>query len=254
MLDYQTNGFYLAKNYFDTSELEQLIAGANYLKEIPEIINGPLKYFEKSQINASIILNRVEKFCEYLPLIDGIIRGDKLLNSLKEITGKQYTLFKEKINFKLSGGGGFKPHQDGAAFKSFVDDELITLIIPIHNTSKSNGCFQISNKNFKKKLLPHREGKIASEGYEEDVIENWQNVLLSPGDAFFFSSFLAHQSFNNLSTSDRSCFFITYSPAEYGDLRTQYFIYKRENFPPRIERNENKDYENWRQKLSREIF
>ena len=254
MLDYQTNGFYLAKNYFDDSELGQLIAGANYLKDIPEIIIGPLKYFEKNQINDSVILNRVEKFCDYLPLIDEILRGDKLLNALKEITGRQYTLFKEKINFKLSGGGGFKPHQDGAAFRSFVEDELITLIIPIHDTNQNNGCFQISNHKFKKQLLLHQNGKIASEGYEEDVTENWQNVLLSPGDAFFFSSFLAHQSHNNLSTSDRSCFFITYSPAEHGDLRAQYFIYKRKNFPPRIERGDNKDYENWRKKLSREIL
>ncbi|KTD02730.1 phytanoyl-CoA dioxygenase family protein [Fluoribacter gormanii] len=254
MSDYQANGFFLAKNYFDASELEQFIAGANYLKQTPEIIDGPLKYFEKSQIDDSVILNRVEKFCDYLPLLNRILNGEKLLNSLKEITGREYILFKEKINFKLSGGGGFKPHQDGAAFRSFVNDELITIIIPVHNTNENNGCFQISNQIYSKQLLQHANGKISLKGYEEDLSDNWRNILLSPGDAFFFSSFLVHQSQNNLSSSDRSCFFVTYSPADYGDQRTKYFIYKRENFPPRIERKENKDYEPWRKKLSREIL
>jgi ectoine hydroxylase-related dioxygenase (phytanoyl-CoA dioxygenase family) len=253
-MNYHDKGYLLKKQFFDENEQKLWETGASYLKEIPEIVNGPMKYFEKSQINESIILNRVEKFCEYVLLLNDLIRGDKIKSLLKEATGRNYRLFKEKINYKLSGGGGFKPHQDGAAFKKFVDDELITIMIPIHFSDEKNGCFRISNQKYIKKLLPHTNGSIELDEYTIVNNMNWQNINMAPGDLLCFSSYLVHQSNDNLSQLDRSCYFITYSPDDFGDLREAYFAFKREKFPPRIERTSDKDYEQWRKTLSREIL
>jgi len=252
-MNYCDIGYILKKQFFDEKERKLWEAGAGYLKEIPEIINGPMKYFEKSQINGDIILNRVEKFCDYLLLLDELIRGDKIRDLLKEVTGRDYRLFKEKINYKLSGGGGFKPHQDGAAFRKFVDDELVTVIIPIHAADERNGCFRISKHKYQPELLPHKNGSIESFEYAENDI-NWQSVNMQPGDILCFSSYLVHHSKDNLSNLDRSCYFITYSPEDLGDQREKYFAFKREKFPPRIERDRNTNYEDWRKNLAREII
>lgn len=252
-MNYCDNGYVLKKQFFDEQERKLWEAGASYLKEIPEIINGPMKYFEKSQIDGQIILNRVEKFCEFLPLLDQLIRGDKIKELIKEATGKSYLLFKEKINYKLSGGGGFKPHQDGAAFRKFVDNELVTIVIPIQVADENNGCFRISKQKYRPKLIPHSNGSIDSPEYTEDD-SNWLSINMNPGDILCFSSYLIHQSKDNLSNLDRNCYFITYSPKELGDQRAKYFAFKREKFPPRIERDKNTNYEGWRKKLAREII
>lgn len=252
--DYKTNGYVLLKNFFNSDEIKLWETGASYLKEVPEIIGGPMKYFEKSQINDEIILNRVEKFCDYLPLLNELVRGEKIGRLLKELTARNYRLFKEKINYKLSGGGGFRPHQDGAAFRKFVDDELVTIMIPIHFSDEKNGCFRVSSQKYIKELLPHANGSIELDEYDVKKNINWQDVKMVPGDLLCFSSYLVHQSNDNLSQLDRSCYFITYSPDDFGDLREGYFAFKREKFPPRIERTSDKDYEQWRKTLSREIL
>lgn len=212
-----------------------------------------MKYFERSQIDGQIILNRVERFCEFLPLLDQLIRGKKIQELIKEATGKSYLLFKEKINYKLSGGGGFKAHQDGVAFRKFVDDELVTLVIPIQVADESNGCFRISKHQYRPELIPHLNGAIDSPEYNEDD-SNWQSINMNPGDILCFSSYLIHHSKDNLSDLDRNCYFITYAPEELGDQREKYFVFKREKFPPRIERDTNTNYENWRKNLAREII
>lgn len=252
--DYETNGYVLLKNFFDNDEIKLWETGASYLKEIPEIIGGPMKYFERSQINDEVILNRVEKFCDYLPLLDELVRGEKIGRLLKELTARNYRLFKEKINYKLSGGGGFRPHQDGAAFRKFVDDELITIMIPTHFSDEKNGCFRVSSQKYIKELLSHTNGSIELNEYDIKNSMNWHDIKMEPGDLLCFSSYLVHQSNDNLSQLDRSCYFITYSPNDFGDLRDAYFTFKREKFPPRIERSSDQNYEQWRKTLSREIL
>ena len=124
MSSYDKNGYLLEKSFFNQNEIDLWKTGVSYFQNIPEIISGPMKYFEKSQINGDVILNRVENFCDYLPLVKDLIEGDKIQTLLQKLTGRSYVLFKDKINFKLSGGGGFRPHQDGAAFRKFINDEL----------------------------------------------------------------------------------------------------------------------------------
>lgn len=254
MNDYSNNGYILQEGFFNADEINLWQTAVAYLQNIPEIIGGPMKYFEKSQIDSGIILNRVENFCDYLPLVDALIQGNKIKSLIKNLTGRDYILFKEKINFKLPGGGGFKPHQDGAAFRKFVDDELVTVMIPIHVSNEENGCFRLKKDAYTKELRQHNNGSISECEYSEEYEKDWQSVNMKPGDILCFSSYLIHQSNDNLSNLPRSCYFITYSPQELGDQRQEYFAFKREKFPPRIERDVNKDYGDWQRTLAREII
>ena len=254
MNSYDKNGYLLEKSFFNKNEIDLWKTGVSYFQNIPEIISGPMKYFEKSQINGDVILNRVENFCDYLPLVKDLIEGDKIQTLLQELTGRSYVLFKDKINFKLSGGGGFRPHQDGAAFRKFINDELITVMIPVHSSNEGNGSLRIKPDNYKKELYQHNNGTIDEFDHCDEHDTDWQNIHMEPGDILCFSSYLVHQSNDNLSGLPRSCYFITYSPQELGDQRKTYFTFKREKFPPRIERDVNKDYGDWQRTLAREII
>lgn len=254
MNDFETKGYILNKDFFDINELSLLNCGANYLKDIPEIIGGPMKYFEKSKIDGSVILNRVENFCDFVPLLDSILLADKIKNLLRNLTGREYILFKEKINYKLPGAGGFLPHQDGSAFRKFVDDELITIMIPMSVAKEINGCLRIASYSYKKKLIQHSQGCISDNYYEAGNSKNWCEIIMNPGDILCFSSYLVHCSNDNFSKIARTSYFVTYSPKELESQREKYFQYKRNKFPPRIERNQHTDYTFWKKNLAREIL
>ena len=78
MNSYDKNGYLLEKSFFNKNEIDLWKTGVSYFQNIPEIISGPMKYFEKSQINGDVILNRVENFCDYLPLVKDLIEGEKI--------------------------------------------------------------------------------------------------------------------------------------------------------------------------------
>jgi len=61
------------------------------------------------------ILQRIENFLQFNPALDRLINGPRMLKLMGELFGEPSVLYKEKINYKLPGGEGFKPHQDVAA-------------------------------------------------------------------------------------------------------------------------------------------
>jgi 2-aminoethylphosphonate dioxygenase len=76
-----------------------------------------MKYYEKSlrHPDAPKILQRIENFLEYNESLNKICNGQRMMNLVSQLFGETAVLYKEKINYKLPGGDGFKPHQDVAA-------------------------------------------------------------------------------------------------------------------------------------------
>ena len=60
-------------------------------------------------------LCRTENFLDYHDGLKEFITV-KLNAAVEQLFGEKSVLFKEKINFKLAGGAGFKPHQDAPAW------------------------------------------------------------------------------------------------------------------------------------------
>ncbi|WP_340614768.1 phytanoyl-CoA dioxygenase family protein [Xenorhabdus thailandensis] len=83
---------------------------------------------------------------------------------------------------------------------------------------------------------------------------NWLPIQVKFGDIFIFSSFLLHMSKINLSERERRCIFFTYNNSLEGDLRDEYFKFKRKSFPPIIERNDIDDYSKWKNNLALKIL
>lgn len=243
-------GYINLSNFLSEEEFSLCKSIGEKLEIWPEEKNGPLKYFEKSKSNQQELLNRVEKIIEFFPDFENFITC-KLIALLNQLTGVPYTLFKEKINFKMPGGGGFNPHQDAPAFKKFIQDEMYTVMIPLQKTNQINGCLQVSENFFKKTIIPHIDGKIS-----EDNLNNikWLSIEQNERDIFLFSSYLIHYSADNFSEFSRKCYFITFNPLKIGNLRETYFDYKQQSFPPRIERKNDAKYKNWQANLAREIY
>ena len=76
-------------------------------------------------------------------------------------------LFKEKINYKQPGGGGFAPHQDATAYR-FVDHH-ISCMVPLDPATPASGCLYVAPGYAAGRLSTDERGRIAEETPRGDV-------------------------------------------------------------------------------------
>jgi len=155
---------------------------------------------------------------------------------VSELFGKEAVLFKDKINFKMPGGDGFKAHQDVQAGWDRYASLHITALVSIDASTLENGCLQLAPGH-------HKQGFIGEswKPLQEDALE-YISVPAKPGDAVFFDSFAPHRSEPNRTNSARRVLYVTYNRLSEGDHRRQYYIDKRKSYPPDCEREPDKEY------------
>ena len=163
----------------------------------------------------------------------------RMRQAVSELFGEEAVLFKDKVNFKLPGGDGFKEHQDVQAGWDDFADLHITAKIAIDETNEENGSLEMI-------AGMHRQGVLGSMWApltDEDTGHmGYVQVHCLPGDAVFFDSYAPHRSHPNRSDQARRVLYITYNRLSEGDSRARYYADKHRNFPPDIERDPDRDY------------
>jgi ectoine hydroxylase-related dioxygenase (phytanoyl-CoA dioxygenase family) len=197
-------------------------------------------YGEKSlQDSERRLINRIENFYPYHPGFKALFDGEKLLGRVDDLFGEAAVLFKDKINFKLAGGDGFKPHQDQQAGWSAYAALFITAMVSIDATTEENGCLELCAGHHTRGLLGEEWQPLT----DEDMRRlGARPVPTRPGDTVFFDSYTPHASAPNLTAERRRVLYITYNRRSAGDHRARYYADKRKSFPPDIERDPTQVY------------
>ncbi len=207
----------------------------------PETPGRHMMYFEQSLDQPSRrILNRMENFAPYHDRMRELIAGPALLGAAAALFGEDAVLFKEKINFKLPGAGGFEPHQDVQAGWDDYASLYITAMVTIDETTETNGCLEIGDWNHRREMI----GDLWQPLTEAQL----RGVAFVPcptraGDVVYFDSFVPHRSAPNLTETPRRVLYITYNRLSEGDHRERYYADKRKSYPPDCEREAGKTYE-----------
>jgi len=240
LASFQEDGFVIVPGLFGAGEIEQIDAWAEEVHGWPETPGRHMMYFEESATDpGQRILNRIENVLPYHGGFMALAVGPKMQGACGQLFGEPAVLFKDKINFKMPGGGGFEAHQDVQAGWARYADLHITVLITIDKTTRANGCLEMA-KGF------HDRGLIGSEWQpltEDDLRDSeFLAVEAEPGDAVFFDSFAPHRSAPNNTDSPRRVLYYTYNKASEGDSLEQYYADKRASYPPDIEREDGKEY------------
>ena len=74
-----------------------------------------------------------------------------MLDVVSELMGEPAVLYKEKINYKYPGGGGYAAHQDAPAYE-FVKFH-ITCLISVDAATPENGCLSFSPGQYEKGFI-----------------------------------------------------------------------------------------------------
>jgi hypothetical protein len=237
---FERDGFAVVPGLFGAGDIARISAWTDELEQRLDAPGRAMKYFEPSLLDPGTrVLQRIENFCPFHPDFAKLCDSEALRGSVSDLLGEPAVLFKDKINFKLPGGDGFKPHQDQQAGWSAYADLFVTAMVSIDETTLDNGCLELCAGH-------HTRGLIGQEWTpltDDDMRRlGARPVPTRPGDAVFFDSYTPHASAPNLTRERRRVLYITYNRRSAGDHRARYFADKRKSFPPDIERDPSRTY------------
>ena len=149
-------------------------------------------------------------------------------------------LFKEKINYKLAGSGGFAPHIDATAYTHVKDIKHLTILMAVDATTMANGGLEVVDGSHKMDVPINRTDNCLET--EWVASQTWTPVELEAGEVLVFGSYLAHRSGPNRSASDRKAIYATYNCKREGDLHDSYYEDRAKLWPATHMRQEGQDY------------
>ena len=234
--DFQRDGFLVYRGLFNSSEIAELTRWTDDVMTYPEEPGKYMMYFEESALTGERILSRVEDIEPYHGQFSRVFNSEKLRGCCTRLFGTEAVLYKDKINFKLPGGAGFKAHQDIQAGWDDYASLHITALVSIDATNLENGCMEMAPGQHGRGLIGEKWTPLEENGLD------YSPIPTEPGDTIFFDSFAPHRSKPNLTNNPRRVLYVTYNRLSEGDHRRQYYIDKRKSFPPDCEREPGKEY------------
>ncbi len=157
MAAFQRDGYVVRRGIFTRDEMARIAAWTDEVQYLAEVPGKYMMYFEPSLLEPGRrVIQRIENFSPYHAGFARLFDSGQMRGAVTQLFGEPAVLFKEKINFKLSGGDGFKPHQDQQAGWGTYADLFITAMVSIDDTTIENGCLELAAGQ-------HRRGLIGSE-------------------------------------------------------------------------------------------
>ena len=240
LADYERDGFLVVRRMVSALEIAGLSRAIDAIAARAPVFGKEMFYYEDClKEKGRRILSRIEKFADYDEALRDFVTADRMIGPASELLGEPAVLFKEKVNFKLPGGGGFLPHQDIQPGWDDYAPFFISALVPIDDSTIENGCLRLAAGHHKKGLIGRKWKPL--QGDELKGIE-FRNYPMAPGDVAFFDCFVPHESKPNLTDEPRRNLYLTYNRLGDGDHREKYFADKRKSFPPDNEREPGKQY------------
>jgi hypothetical protein len=214
---WEEDGFLRIRRFFEPGEVAVLGRAVAEVSEWPPDRGEWLHHFERT--GSGVRLSRSENFAPFQKDLQALLTRGKVVEAVSELMGEAAVLYKEKINYKYPGGGGYAAHQDAPAYE-FVDYH-VTCLISVDPATPENGCLFFSPGL-------HGRGFVALD--EHGCIEEtaaaqmeWVPVPTDPGDILFFGSYAPHHSPPNNTDQPRRLLYVTYNALSAGDLRERYY-------------------------------
>jgi len=237
---FHRDGFVSVPGFYSAEEMRGIAAWTEEVTAWPEKPGRHMVYHEDSlTAPGTRVVQRIEDVTPFHGGFRALFRQGRMNAAVATLLGEPAVLFKDKINFKMPGGGGFKAHQDAQAGWNVYATYYITALVSIDPATAENGCLEMA-AGWHRKGLVGDEWTPLGEGATADM--RFVSYPTAPGDAMFFDSYAPHRSGPNLTAAPRRVLYVTYNRASEGDHRVRYFADKRQNFPPDIERDPSKTY------------
>ncbi|KAJ5959234.1 uncharacterized protein N7479_006384 [Penicillium vulpinum] len=263
---FQEGGYLLVRGFFTSKESEQLREWAQEVHDLPCAPDVPWMPYQEVNSEGKRVLCRTENFANSHTGFDSFLRGQRATSILQQLAGEEMLLFKEKINYKLAGSGGFEPHIDANAYTHVKNIKHLTILAAVDEMNAVNGGLEVVHGSHRVDIPLGSDRCIASDWVKNnewtpvDLESGMQIkitlrifiavVLIRVGDILIFGSYLAHRSGANVSSKDRRAIYATYNCAAEGDLHDQYYSDRQKLWPATHIRESGQSYEEGRMRYA----
>ncbi len=222
--DWKANGYLKISGFYSDEEVAALQNWTAQIAAWPPTEDKWMHHFESTPEGPR--LSRSENFVPYHAGMNRTVTRGRALKVVSALMGEPAVLYKEKINYKYPGGGGYAAHQDASAYE-FVTFH-ITCLISVDAATPENGCLYFAPGRHEEGFIALDEnGCVAPETASE---MEWHAVPTEPGDILLFGSYIPHKSGSNRSNRSRRIIYLTYNALSQGNWREKYYQEKRSAF------------------------
>lgn len=221
---WEQKGYVQFPSFLSETETNDLKEWVEQISSWPPDPEKWMHHFE--QIGPIARPARTEYIIDFHDGLRRLLTTGKVPETAGSLLGQPVVLYKEKINYKYPGGGGYAAHQDAPAYE-FVKLH-ITCSIAIDDATPENGCLYFAPELHREGLIHLNDQGCIEESKAKSL--NWEPIPMKAGDALFFSSYAPHYSPSNQTDQSRRTLYLTYNALAEGDLRESYYADKRQAF------------------------
>jgi ectoine hydroxylase-related dioxygenase (phytanoyl-CoA dioxygenase family) len=249
---FETHGYVIARGLLTREELAAVDRETARIAAADGEDNGAFYYSEPNAAEpGKKIIRRIERVGAASKVLDSIFRAEKIAGAVSELFGEPAVLFKDKLNLKLPGGGGFKAHVDGHFW--WTDARGVTrrgwgeyatsfynALVSVDAATTENGCLQIASlqdtfahvgRTFDQ-IIANVEGRGPDIPARLMASVTMRPIETEPGDVLFFDWRCIHGSDANRSGQQRRILYSTYNKQSEGDHLAAYYEGKRTSAEP----------------------
>ena len=226
MNEFNENGYFSKSGFISNKNVAELKTEITRLMDNPEVV----AYSDRNNN-----LRRMERFTFFSDIMSNLNKD--IIEFLKLELGNDYLLFKDKVNFKPSGGEGFYAHYDGIfeftaecgnKKKGWYEytDHFVNVLVALDDFTTENGALQIAPRHsgtFSELLLNTKCDGSPDLNSEVESSCEFEHILVNAGDICIFDNKSPHRSSANRSCKERGSIYFTYTLSSAGDLYNKYF-------------------------------
>ena len=214
LTSYQSTGYLLVRQLFDTEEMAKLLA---YAKNDQSLLAGATGRKDATgQITKLALWNEAGD-----DLYGMFSRSPRIVNRMEQILGGEVYHYHTKMMLKEPRvGGAWEWHQDYGYWyhNGCLFPHLASCLIAVDRATKENGCLQVLVGSHQMGRVEH--GKSGDQtGADMEIVEAalarlpLAYIEAEPGDALFFHCNLLHRSDQNRSANPRWSLICCYNAA-----------------------------------------
>jgi len=231
------DGYLVMRGALDAGTAADVQRWASEVAALPEVSGRHWVFHEGSSLDPTReLIERIERIVPFHAGFAALCAA--LAGPMEALLGEAAVLFKEKINFKMPGGGGFKPHQDSQAGWEAYASYFVTAAVSIDRSTVESGCLQIAPGHHRRGLFRPWEPLSGADMADMTFVD----CPTEPGDVVLLDSYTPHASEPNRSAGTRRMYFATYNRRSEGDHMERYYADKHRNYPPDIDREPGRRY------------
>lgn len=199
---------------------------AGWIDEVAAVTDGTggvMQHHEGTDTGPQLC--RTERFVDVHTGLARLLRDGALPDAAGALLGEPALLYKEKVNHKLPGGAGHRPHQDAPAYP--LVRTHVSAMVAVDDADVTNGGLEVVSGRHDS-LLPTDDRGCIDPAVADRL--DWEPVTLRAGQTLWFHSRTPHRSGPNRSAHPRRALFPTYNAAREGDRRAEYYELKEAAF------------------------